>query len=107
MSFFRATSCTTTQSSKRVVFKHTRFPLKKPFLKELQSVDPKIYEAGLFSFSIIQTYMGDVEKVPPALKNAPTVFLTDLLFGTAIDCPLLRDEVYIQLMNQLSMNPKK
>uniref|UniRef100_A0A5K3ER39 Myosin motor domain-containing protein n=1 Tax=Mesocestoides corti TaxID=53468 RepID=A0A5K3ER39_MESCO len=102
-----ATYGDSTATEKQISLKHTRLPLKKPFLREVASADRKILDAALFSFCIIQTYMGDCEKIPPQLKNMPPVFLTDLLFGSALDCPLLRDEVFIQIMNQLTGNPKR
>ncbi|VDN96399.1 unnamed protein product [Rodentolepis nana] len=87
--------------------KHTKQPIRQPFLKELASSEQKAKDAALLSFRLIQTYMGDCDKIPLQLKNMPAVFLTDLLFGAALDFPPLRDEIFIQLMNQLTDNPKE
>ncbi|KAM7540512.1 hypothetical protein Aperf_G00000029843 [Anoplocephala perfoliata] len=94
-------------STEVVVLKHSRLSLRRPFLKELVNADRKIYDAALLSFCLIQTYMGDCDKIPIQLKNMPVIFLTDLLFGSALDCPPLRDEIFIQIMNQLTDNPKR
>ena len=89
------------------ILKHTRLPLRRPFLPELANAEQKVYDAALLSFCLIQTYMGDCDKVPMQLRNMPVVSLTDLLFGSALDHPPLRDEVFIQIMNQLTDNPRR
>nr|VZI01217.1 unnamed protein product [Spirometra erinaceieuropaei] len=86
---------------------HTRLPLKFPFVNEVALANRKVYEAAVLAFCIIQVYMGDCEKVPLPLKDVPAIVLTDLLFGSALNCPLLRDELFMQLMNQLTKNPNR
>uniref|UniRef100_A0A0X3P9S8 Myosin-VIIa n=1 Tax=Schistocephalus solidus TaxID=70667 RepID=A0A0X3P9S8_SCHSO len=86
---------------------HSRLPLKFPFVCEVATANRKIYEAAVLAFCIIQVYMGDCEKVPLPLKDVPAIVLTDLLFGSALNCPLLRDELFMQLMNQLTKNPTR
>ncbi|KAL5112725.1 hypothetical protein TcWFU_008437 [Taenia crassiceps] len=96
-----------TDSLELTTLKYTRLPLRRPFLREFANADRKIYDAALLSFCLIQTYMGDCNKVPVQLRSMPVIFLTDLLFGSALDCPPLRDEIFIQIMNQLTDNPKR
>ncbi|KAL5971614.1 Myosin-VIIa [Taenia solium] len=96
-----------TDSLELTALKYTRLPLRRPFLRDFVNADRKVYDAALLSFCLIQTYMGDCDKVSVQLRSMPVVFLTDLLFGSALDCPPLRDEIFIQIMNQLTDNPKR
>ncbi|KAH9285959.1 Myosin-VIIa [Echinococcus granulosus] len=103
----RISSVNSTDSLELTTLKYTRLPLRRPFLREFANADRKVYDAALLSFCLIQTYMGDCDKIPVQLRNMPVVFLTDLLFGSALDYPPLRDEIFIQIMNQLTDNPKR
>ncbi|BFF95665.1 myosin-VIIa [Drosophila madeirensis] len=76
---------------------HSAEPLKAPLLKALSN-KPQLFQQALVIYHHILKYMGDI-----ARSNLPVN--TDLIFQPALLHPLLCDELYCQLMKQLSDNP--
>ncbi|ALC40097.1 CG15831 [Drosophila busckii] len=71
-------------------------PLKAPLLKALSN-KPQLYQQALVIYHHILKYMGDIPR-----GNLPVN--TDLIFQPALQQPLLCDEIYCQLMKQLTSN---
>ncbi|XP_072547051.1 unconventional myosin-VIIb [Salminus brasiliensis] len=74
-------------------------PLKQPLLRSLQNKSD-LSQLACLSFSAILKYMGDYP-----IKNVRTpIELTDQIFGPALEHPELRDEIYCQIMKQMTSN---
>lgn len=84
-------------SDKAQLSKFSPEPLKAPLLKAVVKVPPLFQQALVIHHHILK-YMGDI-----ARSNLPVN--TDLIFQPALQHPLLCDELYCQLMKQLSDNP--
>ncbi|XP_050087157.1 myosin-VIIa-like isoform X1 [Anopheles aquasalis] len=78
------------------LWKHTRDPIKAPLLKRLQN-DRRKCDTAVALFTLILKYMGDLP------KGREQIDVTKI-FAPALTDDGLRDEVYCQLMRQLTEN---
>ncbi|EDW04273.1 myosin-VIIa [Drosophila grimshawi] len=85
------------ESEQSPLWRYSAEPLKAPLLRSLHS-KPQLYQQALVIYHHILKYMGDI-----ARGNLPVN--TDLIFQPALQHSLLCDEVFCQLMKQLSRNP--
>ncbi|XP_026863554.2 unconventional myosin-VIIa [Electrophorus electricus] len=78
---------------------NSREPLRQPLLKRLLG-NPELSHQACQSFTAILKYMGDY----PTRQIQSPVELTDKIFGPATQSEELRDEIYSQIMKQMTCN---
>ncbi|XP_060579063.1 unconventional myosin-VIIa-like isoform X3 [Ruditapes philippinarum] len=91
------------KKDKDVIWKFTKEPMKKALLRRSNLRDD-LRKAAIKSFTAIQTYMGDALNK----ENTPAnELLNDNVIDIAMRNKYLRDEVFCQVMKQLTSNPNK
>jgi len=81
------------------LWRHSRDPLKLPLLRKLISKEELSHEA-IFAFQASLKYMGDI----PYRRARSANELTDQIFEGPLKHEQLRDEIYCQVMKQLTDN---
>lgn len=87
------------RSSYEKLWKYTNDPIYQPLLQKLLS-DEKASKEACNIFTSILKYMGDL----PAAKTRFSNEYTDQIFGEVLKHDMLKDEVYCQIMKQLTFN---
>ncbi|XP_054284599.1 myosin-VIIa [Macrosteles quadrilineatus] len=80
------------------LWRHSREPMKQPLLRKLQGKE-ELAEEACFAFTAILKYCGDL----PAKRRASNEY-TDQIFDGPLKHEILRDEIFCQLMRQLTDN---
>uniref|UniRef100_A0A8C8RMB2 Myosin VIIA n=1 Tax=Pelusios castaneus TaxID=367368 RepID=A0A8C8RMB2_9SAUR len=89
----------TKNRGKDKLWSYTREPIKQPLLKKIQGSEELSQEACM-AFIDILSYMGDY----PSKRTRSVNELTDQIFESALKAEPLKDEIYSQILKQLTDN---
>ncbi|ESO02636.1 hypothetical protein HELRODRAFT_188784 [Helobdella robusta] len=93
------TIATIRRKAEESLWRHSTQPLKGPLLKKLLN-DEELYAAACDSFLTIMKYAGD----HPSKQVVPYLELYYVVFKPAIDNDSMKDEIYCQVVKQLTFN---
>lgn len=87
------------RNSKEELWKYTNEPIWQPLLQSMLH-DEELSKMAVAAFTAILRYMGDL----PTGKLRASNELTDEIFAGPLQHDLLKDEIYCQIMRQLTYN---
>lgn len=91
------------RGNKDKLWAFTKEPIRQPLLKKLLN-NPELCEEAVGAFESIMRYMGDL---PTRRNSRHGNELTDKIFDTGLKHEQLKDEIYCQIVKQVTENRQK